>query len=177
MAPAVNFTLLPHNGVLVLSTVSGIGGVVAASTEVLIGDAGAQYVLIRPVGRSSPGLFDYSDGNWIVCEVEISAGGFRGQFSADVRSEEFQTFMEQVSELGRTVDGAATLSTIEGQLTLALASDGSGRMRVAGLALDAAGSDNRLNFSFEVDPACLPSISRSLEYLLAAFPVIGSPDA
>ena len=149
----------------------------AASTEVLIGDAGEQYVLIRPVGRSSPGLFDYSDGNWIVCEVEISAGGFRGQFSADLRSEEFQTFMEQVSELGRTIDGAATLSTIEGQLTLSLAPDGNGRIRVAGLALDAAGSDNRLSFRFDIDQSCLPAVSRSLEYLLAAFPVIGSPDA
>lgn len=162
---------------LVLSSVSDIGGVVAATTEVLIGDAGAQYVLIRPVARSSPGLFDYWDGNWIVCEVEIAAGGFRGRFDADLRSEEFHAFMEQIAELDRTVDGAATFSTMEGQLMLTLSADGQGHITVAGQALDLAGSPNRLNFRFDMEQKCLPAVSRSLEYLLAAFPVIGSPDA
>ena len=59
-----------------------IGGVVAASTEVLIGEASAQHVLIRPLSRSNPGLFDERDGNWIDCEVELVAGGFRGSIHA-----------------------------------------------------------------------------------------------
>jgi len=150
---------------------------VAPSTEIVIGDVGAQHVLIRPVGRSSPGLFDYWDGNWIVCEVEIAAGGFRGRFSADMRSEEFHAFMEQVSELSRTIEGAATFTTMEGQLALSLTTDGNGHVRIVGQALDLAGSENRLEFSFDVDQTYLPAIARSLEYLLAAFPVIGSANA
>ena len=149
----------------------------AASTEVVIGDASAQHVLIRPLSRSSPGLFDDRDGNWIECEIEVVAGGFRGAFTADMRSEEFHAFMDQVSELGRTIDGAATFTTMEGQLALALTAERSGQIRVAGEALDLAGSDNRLAFSFPVEPACLPALSRSLESLLAAFPVIDTPDA
>ena len=66
-----------------------------AGPEIVIGDLDGQHVVIRPVSRSSPGLFDYWDGNWIVCEVEISAGGFRGRFSADMRSEEFHAFMDR----------------------------------------------------------------------------------
>ena len=66
----------------------------APSTEIVIGDVGAQHVLIRPVARSSPGLFDNWDANGLICEVELAAGGFRAAFSADMRSEEFQAFMD-----------------------------------------------------------------------------------
>jgi hypothetical protein len=154
----------------------GIGGVVAASTEIVIGDLKAQHVVIRPVGRSSPGLFDSWDGNWIVCEVEISAGGFRGRFSADLRPEEFHAFMDQVSELDRTVEGAATFTTMEGQLAMSLTAGVDGQVKVAGEALDLAGSENRLAFGFHVDQASLPDLARSLESVLAAFPVVGTQD-
>jgi hypothetical protein len=156
--------------------VSIFGGFVAASTEVLIGDPSAQHVLIRPLARSNPGLFDDRDGNWIECEVEVAAGGFRGAFTADMRSEEFHAFMDQVSELGRTIDGAATFTTMEGQLALALTAEGSGEIRIAGEALDLAGSENRLAFGFTIEAACLPAIAHALESLLAAFPVIDTPD-
>jgi hypothetical protein len=159
------------------SWVSLIGGFVAVITDVLIGEASAQHVLIRPLSRSSPGLFDDRDGNWIECEIEIVAGGFRGEFTADMRSEEFHAFMDQVSELGRTVDGAASFTTMEGQLALSLTADRSGRIRIAGEALDLAGSENRLAFRFDVEDTCLPEMSRSLESLLAAFPVVGTPEA
>ena len=149
----------------------------AASTEVLIGDSGAQHVLIRPLSRSSPGLFDYWDGNWIACEIEIAAGGFRGRFTADLRSEEFHAFLDQVSELGRTIDGAATFTTMEGQLTLSLTAGASGQVRLVGEALDLAGSENRLAFSFDVDRSGLDAIARSLESLLTTFPVTGTPEA
>ena len=149
----------------------------AASTEVLIGDASAQHVLIRPLSRSNPGLFDDRDRNWITCEIAIVAGGFRGALTADMRSEEFQALLDQVSELGRTIDGAATFTTMEGQLALALTPESSGEIRVTGEALDLAGSDNRLAFSFTAEASCLPAISRSLESLLAAFPVIDTPGA
>jgi len=129
------------------------------------------------LSRSSPGLFDYWDGNWIACEIEIAAGGFRGRFTADLRSEEFHAFMDQVSELARTIDGAATFTTMEGQLTLSLTAGGEGHVRVAGEALDLLGGENRLTFNFDVDPACLGEIARSLESLLTTFPVIGTPEA
>jgi hypothetical protein len=153
------------------------GGAVAPSTEVLIGDSTAQHVLIRPLSRSNPGLFDIWDGNRIDCEVEIAAGGFRGRLRADLRSDEFQTFSEQVEGLNRTIEGVASLTSVEGQIALSLTVDGNGRVRASGEALDAAGAGNRLQFGFDVDRTRLPEISRSLAYLLAAFPVVGASDA
>jgi len=147
---------------------------VAASTEVLIGDSGAQHVLIRPLSRSSPGLFDDRDGNWIDCEVELAAGGFRGRFRTDVSSEEFHTFLEQVEGLSAAVDGTASLTTMEGQIALSLTGNGNGPVRVVGEAVDGAGIVNRLQFGFDIDQALVPEVARSLGDLLAAFPPMGN---
>lgn len=149
----------------------------APSTEILVGESAAQHVLIRPLSRSNPGLFDHWDGNWIDCEVEIAAGAFRGRFRANLRSEEFHAFAGQVDELNRTIDRVASLTSMEGQLSLSLAGDGEGHVQVAGEAVDVAGTGNRLQFRFDIDQTYLSEISRSLGYLLAVFPVLGAPDA
>jgi hypothetical protein len=144
----------------------------ASSSEILIGDIATQHVLIRPLARSQPGLFDVRDGNWIDCEVALSAGGFQGSFRADLRSEEFVTFLEEVQTFAQNLDGSATLSTMEGQIAIALSGDGKGRVRVSGEAVDDARAGNRLQFSFDLGDTSLQSVCESLESLLAAFPVL-----
>ena len=148
----------------------------APSTEILIGDAGANHVLIRPIRRSHPGLFDHVDGNWIDCELEIAAGGFRGHFRADMRAEEFAGFLTEVLALNRTLEGAAALTTMEGQLAVSLTGDGEGHIHVRGTAVDETGTGNRLEFRFEIDQTYLQPIAQSLEHVLAAFPVVAAPD-
>jgi hypothetical protein len=147
---------------------------VAPSTDILIGDADAQHVLIRPLSRRQPGLFDYSEANWIECEVEISAGLFHGTVRADIRSEEFQAFLDEAEGMIGTLEGAASLTTMEGQLAVAIAIDGDERTRVTGEVSDAPTSGNRLRFAFEIERAQVPDIAQSLTYLLAAFPATGT---
>ena len=148
-----------------------------ASTELVIGDENGQHLVVRALSRNHPDLFDYWDGNWVACEVEIAAGGFRGAFRADLRSEEFRTFLDEVEALTRTLEGAAAFSTMERQIALSLVGDGRGHVRVQGDAADTPVRDNRLQFSFDIDQTYLPAICRSLEIILAAFPVVGTADA
>ena len=147
------------------------------STELVIGDENGQHVIVRALSRNHPGLFDYWDGNWVVCELDIVSGGFRGGFRADLRSEEFRAFLEEAEGLNRSLEGAATFSTMEGQIVFSLTGDGTGHVRVHGEVCDAPGGDNRLHFSFDIDQTYMPQICRSLEVLLAAFPVVGTTDA
>ncbi len=147
-----------------------------ATTEVLIGDSNAQHVLIRPLFRSQPRLFDDRDGNWIDCELEIVAGCFRGSFRTDLRSEEFHTFLEELEGVRRTVDGTASFTAMEAQIVLALTGDGKGQVRVAGEAIDAVGAGNRLRFVFDIAQAHLAPICESLGHLMVAFPVTAAPD-
>ena len=147
------------------------------TTDVLIGDIDRQYVLIRPLCRRHPDLFDYQAGNWIDCELEIAAGAFRGSFRTDLRSEEFHAFLQEAEALSRTLEGAASFATVEGGIALVLTGDGDvdRRLRVRGEAVDTADAGNRLLFDFGIEPACLPDVCQSLAYLLAAFPVTGAP--
>jgi hypothetical protein len=147
----------------------------AESTEILIGDPAGQHVLIRPLGRRHPGLFDSSDGSVIECEVEVEVNGFRGSFRADLKSEELKPFLEETHGLSRTIEGAARFATTEQQLALTLAADDAGRIRVSGEALNEPESQNRLQFKFDLDPSMLPGICRSLEQMLVVFPVANSP--
>jgi hypothetical protein len=121
-------------------------------------------------------LFDRWDGNWIDCEVEVSVGAFRGRFRANLRSDELGTFCAELEALNGTLEGTASLNTMEEQIALSLTGDGKGPFRVQGTAVDTAGSGNRLQFGFEIDQMYLPEILGSLEQLLKAFPVIGTPD-
>jgi hypothetical protein len=151
----------------------------ADSSEVLIGsrvEEGGQYLLIRPMRRSLPGLFDSGEGHWIECDLEIAAGAFRAAFPAHLRSEEFQSFLEEAQDLRRALEGVASFTPIDGQLAFAMTGDDTGRLHVSGEAIDDAESGNRLQFKFDVDPSSLQDICTSLEHLLAAFPVAGRSD-
>jgi hypothetical protein len=150
---------------------------VTPSTEIVIGDIDAQHVVIRPLFRSQPDLFDGSDGNWIDCELQIAAGAFSGRLRADLRSDEFQSFSEELESLARTLEGTAAFSTLDGQLAFSLTGDGTGRVRVTGEAIDAAETGNRLQFRFDIDRQQMPPICEALDHLLGAFPVVGAPDA
>ena len=147
------------------------------STDILIGNTDGPYVAIRPLCRKHPGLFDYQDGNWIDCELEIAAGAFHGRYRADLRSEEFAAFLQDTESLDRALEGVASFNAVEGCIAIALTGDGNGHVRATGEAVDAADAGNRLLFDFEIAPTCLPDIRQSLEHLLAAYPVTGTGGA
>lgn len=147
----------------------------AANTEVRIGGERREYVCISPLSRSHPDRHDYWDGNWITCEIQIVAGGFRGAFRADLRSEEFVPLLQGLQRVSRTLEGTAHFTTMEDQLALVFTGDAKGHVRVTGEASDDAGTGNHLEFALELDQTYLPAICRSLQNLLAAFPVVGNP--
>ena len=144
------------------------------STDLIIGDPDVQHVLIRPLSRRHPGLFDRRDANWIECECRIVAGPFRGDIRADLRSEELSTFLDELRALAQSREGLAGLTPMEGQFAMTLAGDGRERIQASGEAVSEA---NRLQFRFELDAASLPSACESLERILAVFPVVAAPEA
>ena len=148
-----------------------------ASTEILIGRADAEHVVMRPVGRRHPGLFDHQDANWIECDVDVAAGAFRGALQVDVRADDLSAFLDEVAALDGGADGAASFTPAEGSLMLAVTRDAAGRLRVTGDAVDSADADNRLRFAFDIDEASLADTRASLERVLAAYPVGGTNGA
>jgi hypothetical protein len=146
------------------------------TTEILLGDALGSHVLITPLGRSQPGLFDERDAHGIDCEIVVAAGVFHGTFRAIVRSEEFRMFLDDLAQAARTSEGAATLTAQDGQLAVSVTVGDAGSVAVTGEAVDEAGGGT-LRFAFAIDRSRLDPLCRSLEQLLAVFPVTGAMDA
>lgn len=130
-------------------------------------------MLIRPVARRHPGLFDHRDANWIECDCRIRAGAFHGEIRTDLRSDELGAFLDELRALQQSRDGRAALTPGEGSLALTLQDDARDRLRVSGEAVD---DGNRLQFHFEIEPLSLASICETLEGILTVFPVVAAPE-
>jgi len=111
-----------------------------------------------------------SDDNWLIVQIEVSAGGFRGNTDADIMTGEMARFASQVRPLYDTLSGVADLNTLEGQLQLHLSGDGKGHIDLEGEVHDHAGIGNRLRFSFQFDRSQLAQSIRQLDAVLLAFP-------
>ena len=60
----------------------------------LLGRTSSDYLSLRVRRRSNPESQDYWDGNWLNARVEVSVGGFRGAYRANLRAEEFLVFRD-----------------------------------------------------------------------------------
>ena len=140
-----------------------------------IGGGRAEYLLVKVISRSSGD--DYWDGNWLTCEVRIFAGGFRGKFQANLRTDELERFATEVRTLHDDLKTAARLEPMEEQLTLVLQGDGRGHIECQGAAMDVVGTGNLLTFGLQLDQTQLFGTMVQLFELLNRYPVLGSPAA
>jgi hypothetical protein len=140
--------------------------------EVRIGDS-RNDVSIIVSGRERPASTDFHDGNWLSATVSVSAGAWRGEYRANLRTEDFRSFLDEVRSLRDMPEGKAEFNPMEPWIVLQLEGDGRGRVAVTGQADDRVATGNKLSFHFDVDQTFLPSLIRDLESLLAEFPVIG----
>ena len=71
------------------------------------------HVSVSPSRREFPELADYWDGNWVYATISIVAGGFRGEFEAQLRAEEFLRFRDELRPLHDALVGRAKFDTLE----------------------------------------------------------------
>jgi hypothetical protein len=143
------------------------------STTLVVGSASAARVEIRPLARSHAGATDYWDGNWIDCEVSASAGGFRAQYVACLRAEEFVGFRRCLKELYRDLEGLAQFKSMEEWLRIEVSGDGRGHFKGPCHLRDRAGGGNVLAFEIEFDQTEIPAMMDQLALIERAFPVVG----
>ena len=134
----------------------------------------AEDLIVRVLSRSE--AEDYWDGNWLVCEIRVRAGGFRGRFEANLRTDELERFASQVRRLYDDLKTIARLEPMERQLTLELQGDGRGHVHCIGRARDVvSGTGNMLEFHLDLDQTLLFGTMVQLAELLNRYPVRGSP--
>jgi hypothetical protein len=114
---------------------------------------------------------EYYDDNWLVSQIRITVGGFRGKADAEISTSELIGFLAQLRPLYETLSGAAEFTTLEGQLYLRLTGNGIGQIELTGEVADQPGIGNRLHFKLQFDQSQLGASIRELEKVTSEFPV------
>lgn len=140
-----------------------------------IGRSNREHVTVTPSRREFPDVADYWDGNWVYARIVVAAGGFRGEFEAQLRTEEFVSFRDELRPLHEKLVGRAKFETTEGWLSIDIEGDGKGHFHADCVAVDLPGTGNRLTFVVDFDQTDLPEILQGLDAVTRAFPVVGSP--
>lgn len=113
---------------------------------------------------------EYYDDNWVRVSVLVVVGAFSGEYAAAFLTSDFVGFREELQALHRSLEGKASFSTLEDQLSLELTGNGRGGIALKGIAIDAPGTGNRLEFELELDQSYIPSVLEGLNEILDKFP-------
>lgn len=124
------------------------------SNEIVIGDKGADFVLLKAVGRGTEG--------WSSAVIEVRSDGWMGSFRGNFMKGELARFAEEVRQLRHDLSGNAQLQPIEPNITLTLTGDGKGHITVDGSARNNFASGTKLSFRFTIDQTYLETIAHSL---------------
>jgi hypothetical protein len=143
--------------------------------EVGIGSGGGARIVVRPLVRAHGDATDYWDGNWVNAEVAVRAGGFRGEYVACLRTEEFRSFRQDLERLYRDLPGRGAFRSMEEWLTVEVSGDGRGHFTGTARFRDRAGDGNLLECVLEFDQSDVPAMVQQLSAIESAFPVIGDP--
>lgn len=131
------------------------------------------FLEINVLGRKYPDTNNYWDINFLDVGIQISVAGFKADYLADLRTDEFQRFYNELVQLKDNIGNKAEFSSSEEGLYLSCTLRRTGRIDCKGVAKDFSG--NKLEFSFSTDNQVLYDVLNQLECLLKDYPVIGTP--
>jgi hypothetical protein len=142
-------------------------------SDVLIGSAASDHLLIRAERRENSNSTDFLDGNWINCRVEVRSGAFAGAIDASLRAEAFASFRDQLRELTKTLKGNASFIPMEPWVTINLKGDCRHELEALCLVRDQLSGGNVLHATIKLQASFLPEILAGLDRICEAFPVVG----
>ncbi|WP_020659485.1 WapI family immunity protein [Amycolatopsis benzoatilytica] len=153
------------------------------AVSVTIGREHGNRLVISVLGRMHGQATDFWDGNWLLSPIEVFAGGFSGRVPAGLRTDELQSFREELENAHEDFGGVARLTSMEEWLELTVTVEKSGRVEIEGAVADGEGlgndgTGNRLSFRIDgLDQSEVPAIIDGLSAIEDAFPVLGAPRA
>jgi hypothetical protein len=140
---------------------------------VVVGSSGGMRLTLEPTVRAHAGASDYWDGNWLNCRVAVAAGGFRGEYGASLRAEEFVAFRRDLETLYDALHGQGGFHSMEEWVDLNVTGDGRGHFRGTCRLRDEAGIGNLLECQVEFDQSDIPAMLKGLRRIERKFPVLG----
>ena len=115
---------------------------------------------------------DYWDNNWIKSEIKINTQIFRGTYSTNLRTDDFQRFYKDLSDLSKDEIQDIEFTTMEEGLFLNGKLDYTGNFKWNVIAKPEAGY--RLSFPMVTDNYSIRILMNEVLKILDAYPVIGN---
>lgn len=143
----------------------------------VIGGRKRERIAIDVLRRLYPKAEDYSDGNWVDAQIDVSVGVWRGTYHASLHVDEFIDFRKQLETMHATLQGVARFDPMEPWLELTVTAESSGLLSVTGTACHNFSSGTRLEFELEsMDQSHIPAMLSQLRDIEREIPLRGSPE-
>lgn len=107
---------------------------------------------------------------WCQAQVEIAVKGFQGKIEPWVERADFESFAAELRVLYGSLQGNASFSPQEMQLTFSLKAATGGHIQLSGEAWSRATYENKLAFVMELDQTYLVAPLHELESMLSMAP-------
>jgi hypothetical protein len=140
------------------------------------GELGKDGIEFEVVGHEGEPIAKYWDGAVLHFRVGVVAGGFRGEFNADVTAVDLSFFRTELESLFQIGGGRAELGKSDQQVHLTLTGVATGYntemvYQILGVVADRPAHSNKLGFLLELDVMQLRASLLELEKVVAAYPV------
>ncbi|MBB2495821.1 WapI family immunity protein [Aquipseudomonas ullengensis] len=136
-----------------------------------IGANDGESVALTVLNYERPRTGEFYDDNWLLCEVTVRAGSFKGTFQANFLTSELVDLLQGLRKISAELRGEYNFEPMEGQLVFRASCDSLGHIHVSGKAMDQAGIGHTLGFGFSLDQTFLSATLHELSDLVQAFPV------
>lgn len=118
-----------------------------------------------------PATGEFYDDNWLLCEISIQAGAFRGKFQANFLTSDLAGLLQGLTKLHDELLGEYVFEPLEEQLVLKVTCDALGHFCFDCVAMDEAGIGRTLGFDISLDQTYLGATLRELSEVVRTFPV------
>lgn len=135
------------------------------------GESGSK-VKIDIIERELSECDDYWDSNWLNAYVEVIVPGFKAEYKACLRVNEFQEFYKDLMEFNKLAIKEIEFTTMEQGIYLKFNVNKLGVVTCSGSAWDGI-NDNTLEFTFNTDLISMDKLALQIQAILIKYPLVG----
>jgi hypothetical protein len=123
--------------------------------------------------RNFPELEDFWDSNWLSAALEIKIPGFHVTFPFELRTDEIESFLDDLLKMNKTLKGKAILSSLEGFIHFEGRVNRTGTISWEAEVKYPLKDGVELTFTYSSDQSFLPKLILELQQVMMKYPVVG----
>ena len=127
---------------------------------------------IEILERLYPELISVWEGDWVKTAIRVEIPGYSANFLADLRTEEFKGFRDQLTVMNQELKGTASLISIENVIEAKAVMDSLGGIYWEVSTRYPISTGAVLTFDFDSDQSYLNKLIGELNEVLSKFPVL-----